>query len=142
MGASVLLDIMNGRCGAQDIFHDHKLIASRIDFFADALPHKIVASVPISASDASQGYRNVTVKAFARAIDRAARWMDNALSQCATVDSAVEIFAYDGPVDLRWLILLVAAIKTSRTVSTCSPHHVLPESYFPLDSPLAHVYVY
>lgn len=99
-----------------ELYADQKLIASRIDFFAAEDPDKIVASIPTGTSDLSRQYRDITAKSFACAIDRTAHWLDRSLAGHEKAEGRVAVFAYDGPVDLRWLLFFVAAIKTGRTV--------------------------
>ena len=90
-----------------------KLLASRIDWYANNDPTKPVASIPRDHGDLSRGYRDISYQVFASAIDRASWWLDDHLSNDET-DKLTHPFTYYGPVDLRWLIFFVAGIKTSR----------------------------
>jgi acyl-coenzyme A synthetase/AMP-(fatty) acid ligase len=56
------------------------------------------------------GYRNISYRQISNAINRAAWWLDKNLS---TVDKA-EPYAYFGPLDLRYIILMLGSVKAMR----------------------------
>lgn len=60
------------------------------------------------------GYNTITWKQFADAVNRAAWWLDENLPRTGT---GPQTFAYLGPSDARYYILIVAAAKTKRQVS-------------------------
>ena len=92
-----------------------KLLAARIDYFAEHAPTKIYCSIPKNGDDLSEGYLDISYRSYASAIDRAAWWLDRHLGK-VDQDGQIEAFAYEGPADLRWLIFFVAAIKVRRKV--------------------------
>lgn len=98
---------------------------------AQTPPPRIYASIPVSPSDLSAGYRDVTYTQLLRAVDRAARWLDATLPPPPTTTTTRPTFAYLGPRDLRYPIHVLAAIKTSRRLLI--PSH--------LASPAAHVHL-
>jgi acyl-coenzyme A synthetase/AMP-(fatty) acid ligase len=67
------------------------------------------------SAEPQDGFQEVTYSAMANAINRAARWLVNELSNMLGED---EVFAYLGPSDLRYITLNLAAMKTGRRVST------------------------
>ena len=83
-----------------------------IDYYAVDSPDKVYASIPRS-QDICEGFRDVTYKQLANAIDHAAWWLDDQLGE---FNSSFETFAYSGKKDLMYPILAVAAAKVGRTV--------------------------
>lgn len=59
------------------------------------------------------GYRTITWKQFANAVNRTAFWLDDNLPR---TKSDRQTFAYLGPNDARYYILIVAAAKSKRRV--------------------------
>lgn len=86
-----------------------------IDALGQVAHPRIYASVPRDEFDLGQGFCDIDYRTFARAIDRAAHWLDASLGAGDT-DVRFPTFSYEGPKDLRFPILVVAAIKTHRTV--------------------------
>ena len=98
-----------------------RLLSSRMDWFAQHIPTKSYASIPKDDSDCSRGYRDVSYGVFTSAIDEASRWLDSRLSSDLS-DKTDHPFTYYGPIDLRWMIFVVAAIKTGRKILLASAH--------------------
>ena len=92
------------------------LLPSTIDILAETASSRVYASIPNNDQDLSQGFRDINYSEFANAINHAAHWLDNVLGQVGK-DEGFPTFSYEGPKDLRFPILTVAAIKTHRTVS-------------------------
>lgn len=93
------------------------LLPSTIDDLAKAESPRTYASIPHDDYDLSKGFRDVDYSAFANAINYAAHWLDRTLGSVAgDDDSYFPTFSYEGPKDLRFPILTVAAIKTHRKV--------------------------
>jgi acyl-CoA synthetase (AMP-forming)/AMP-acid ligase II len=59
------------------------------------------------------GYRTITWKQFANAVNRTAFWLDDNLPR---TKSGRQTIAYLGPNDARYYILIVAAAKSERRV--------------------------
>jgi len=93
--------------------YGERLIASVIDYYANKEPGRVWASVPRS-EDLSKGFKDITYKQFANAINHASWWLEYSLGKSK---GNFEIFAYAGPKDLRFPILAVAAVKVGRQVS-------------------------
>ncbi|KAL1967402.1 hypothetical protein VTN77DRAFT_3187 [Rasamsonia byssochlamydoides] len=92
-----------------------RLIPSIIDHHASEEPDKIYASIPRDNDDLSQGFRDITYRQLRKAVDKAAFWLKSEIGD-ATQQGDFEPFAYYGSRDLRYTILLVAAIKIGRKV--------------------------
>ena len=95
--------------------YGHRLIPQLIDERAKMNPHGSVWSVPKS-SDLADGFRDISYVQVARAINKAAWWIDEHIGKSTTFEN----LAYIGPPDLRYAILTVAAQKTGHTVSRIS----------------------
>ncbi len=91
--------------------YGRRLIASRIDELAQHEPERVWLSIP--ASRPADGFKNITWATGANAIDRAAWWIESTLGK----RDGKSTVAYIGPQDMRYLILLVAAIKAGYIVS-------------------------
>ena len=65
-------------------------------------------------ADPSDGFRAVNYAQLASAINRAAWWLDEALGEAG---NEVCTFAYFGPTDLRYVVFVLAGMKTGRKVS-------------------------
>lgn len=92
--------------------YGHRLIATLIDQRAQEEPHRPFWSIPHSSALAD-GFQNISYGQVARAINRAAWWIDENVGKSTTF----ETLAYMGPPDLRYAVLTVAAQKTGHTVS-------------------------
>ena len=86
-----------------------RLIPHVISERARNTPQKIWASLPLSPSDASQGYEDITFARLNYAVSRAARWLVENVEQHRA--KPFEALAYMGPPDSRYVIFAVAAIK-------------------------------
>jgi acyl-coenzyme A synthetase/AMP-(fatty) acid ligase len=94
-----------------------RLLPTLIDETATSDPNRIYAAIPQDDADLSKGFKNITYAAFARVIDRLARWLDNTLGHA---DGTFPTFAYFGPRDLGYAIVVVAAAKVGRKVLLAS----------------------
>lgn len=95
--------------------YGHRLIPNLIDQRVQAEPNRPFWSVPRS-SNLVDGFRDVSYSQVARAINRAAWWIDENVGKSTTF----ETLAYMGPPDLRYAVLTVAAQKTGHTASHTS----------------------
>ncbi|KAL0262336.1 hypothetical protein SLS55_003782 [Diplodia seriata] len=125
--------------------YGRRLIATTIDEIARASPDRTYASIPKSGTDLTLGFRDITYAELAAAVDRTAYWLDehlppssrSASSSVASLPSADsknsnedgsteekdarQTFTYFGPRDLRYILFLVAAMKTDRRMLNTSP---------------------
>ncbi|KAK4693808.1 hypothetical protein P7C71_g3655, partial [Lecanoromycetidae sp. Uapishka_2] len=86
--------------------YGRRLIASRIDELARTDPERVWVSIP--SAHPRDGFRDITWAAGANAINCAAWWIKSELG----LGQGLPTIAYMGPQDIRYLIILVAAIKT------------------------------
>lgn len=108
-----------------------RLLPSLIDEIATTTPNRVYASVPRDDADMSKGFKDVTYAEFSRAIDALSWWLDETLGKA---DGTFPTFAYFGPRDLGYAIVVVAAAKVSRRVLLAS-HLASPDAHlFLLDS--------
>jgi hypothetical protein len=89
-----------------------RLLPTLIDERARTCPEQSFASIPLS-SDVRDGFRDVSYLELANAINRCAWWMDGEIGR----GRCFETLAYMGSTDLRYAIILIAAIKTGHKVS-------------------------
>ena len=115
--------------------YGHRLIPQLIDERAESNPQGSVWSVPKS-SNLADGFRDISYGQVARAINKAAWWIDEHIGKSTTFEN----LAYIGPPDLRYSILTIAAQKTGHTVSRtcrkCNPaiySHLPGVLLFPLE---------
>ncbi|KAI4853541.1 acetyl-CoA synthetase-like protein [Aureobasidium sp. EXF-8845] len=94
-----------------------RLLPSLIDEVATTTPDRVYASIPKDDKDISQGFKNITYADFARAIDALSWWLDETLGKA---DDTFPTFAYFGPRDLGYCIVVVAAAKVGRKVLLAS----------------------
>jgi hypothetical protein len=95
--------------------YGRRLIPILLDDFAISEPSRPHVSVPIDEEDISKGFKDITVKQLANAVNKASWWLDEQLGN--STQRAFEVFAYFGPRHMRYLCLQVAAMKTGRNVS-------------------------
>ncbi|KAL9117063.1 MAG: hypothetical protein Q9187_006405 [Circinaria calcarea] len=91
--------------------YGHVLIADQLDSLAQSDPDHVFASLPRSSTFA-HGLYHITLRTLARAVDRAAWWLESTLGK----SSDFETIAYIGPADLRYVILAIAATKVGYKV--------------------------
>ena len=96
--------------------HGNRLLPITIDDIAENKPEKLFGCIP-RTSDPRDGFVDVTFADFARAVDRAAWWLEESLGKSTTF----ETLAYLGPSDIRYFILAVAASKVGYKVSLDVP---------------------
>ncbi|KAI4175376.1 MAG: hypothetical protein LQ348_006188 [Seirophora lacunosa] len=94
-----------------------RLLVSLIDEYASNEPNRPWAAIPRS-NHLADGFVDIPFEKFARAIDRAAAWLDQVLGAS---DGSFETFAYAGEKDIRYPIFVVAAVKTGRKILLPSP---------------------
>lgn len=84
-------------------------------------PSRLVLSLPRSASDASQGWEDLSYKDYANAINRWAHWMVKTAGQAK--EGEYPTVAYIGPNDVRYFVALTGAVKAGYKV--CEPNQAL-----------------
>ncbi|MCJ1433008.1 hypothetical protein MMC27_002367 [Xylographa pallens] len=106
--------------------YGHRLIPTLVDDLAETTPEYIFASIPRSAQFAD-GLRDVSIRTFARAVNRAASWIKSTIGK----GTAFETIAYTGPTDLRYYIVAIAASKLGYATLLPSPRNSV-EGYLSL----------
>ncbi|KAH0085498.1 acetyl-CoA synthetase-like protein, partial [Aureobasidium melanogenum] len=102
-----------------------KLLPTLVDEIATTTPNRVYASVPKDDADMSKGFKDVTYADFARAIDALSWWLEETLGKA---DGTFPTFAYFGPRDLGYAIVVVAAAKVGRKVLLAS-HLASPDAH-------------
>ena len=95
------------------LLRGQRLIPAIIDDHAESQPDRVYAAVPVDQDNLSRGYKDITYKHFARAVDAASHWLDDTLGKS---NGNFETFIYLGARDLRYAIMALAAAKTGRVV--------------------------
>jgi acyl-CoA synthetase (AMP-forming)/AMP-acid ligase II len=108
-----------------------QLIPTIIDRHDVNDPRKVWVSIPHDNDNLHQGFRDITYRQFRNAVDKASYWLDSKLG--ASTKGSFATFAYYGPRDLRYAILLVAAMKTGLKVGLCidNTSHFLHDRILP-----------
>jgi acyl-CoA synthetase (AMP-forming)/AMP-acid ligase II len=92
-----------------------RLLVNAVDAKAESIPDSPWLLYAKSSSwELEGGYRTITWKQFANAVNRAAFWLDDNLPRKT---SGRQTIAYLGPNDARYYILIVASAKSNRRVS-------------------------
>ena len=92
--------------------YGRRLLSSIIDERAQTGHKRPYASIPVS-DDIDDGYRNITYRRFANAINRCALWLRGLIGTSQNFETLV----YIGPADLRYQIICMAAVKIGYVVS-------------------------
>ncbi|KAI9046454.1 hypothetical protein LZ554_009203 [Drepanopeziza brunnea f. sp. 'monogermtubi'] len=98
-----------------------RLLPVQVDELARDHPDKIGASIP-KTLDLKDGYRDITYREIARAINRAAGWLEGHFGRNTT---EFESLVYLGPFDIRYFILLIAVTKVGFKLLLPSPRNSL-----------------
>ena len=83
-----------------------------VDEVAEADPYRPFISVPQGA-DRVDNFIDISYKAFATAINRVTWWIEESIGR----SQRSEPVFYIGPLDIRYLLILMAAAKTGHVVS-------------------------
>lgn len=93
--------------------HETRLVVTQIDEYARVDPSRVWAALPVDDNDLSKGFKDVTYRELANAINHASSWLQATLPHA---QSSFETIAYAGVKDARYPILAVAAAKVGRKV--------------------------
>lgn len=94
-----------------------RLLVTLIDQYAATVSPSVWAVIPVNEDDLSQGFREITYREFANAINVTTAWMQDHLPP---PQQDFETIAYAGPKDVRYPIIAVAAAKLKRKVRSSS----------------------
>lgn len=90
-----------------------QLLNHMVDGLAQARPFSVWAEIPNSATSYEPGFRRVTYRDLSNAINGIAWWLYNALGE----GTGFKTLAYIGLWDVRYVILLLGAVKAGYKVS-------------------------
>ena len=90
-------------------------IPTILDKTAEATPEKTIYSIT-KTLDPADGWRDVTYKDLADAVNRAAWWLERKFGKSETF----ETLAYLAPADIRYSIFVIAAAKVGYQVSSAT----------------------
>jgi hypothetical protein len=94
---------------------DKTPLPALIDELAELHPDHPMVSLPRDNHNVAAGYRDITYREFARAVDRAAWWIVRTLGRVSTT---FETLHYVAPQDLSNMIIMMAAVKTGYKVGS------------------------
>ncbi|KAF7951992.1 uncharacterized protein EAE97_001489 [Botrytis byssoidea] len=97
-----------------------RLIAHYIHQTAIDEPHRVCISSPLT-SEPRDGFEDITFSHLDKAIDVASNWVESN----AGIGTDFDCIAYIGPHDLRYILLIIAAIKTGHKLFVPSPRNSL-----------------
>ena len=101
-------------CQESPLDYGRRLIPTLVDEIAHSDPQRPFISIAKSP-DLKDGFEDITYAFFARAVNRCAWWMQKELGESKTPRPLL----YLGPLDLRYLLIILAAAKTRNIV--CLP---------------------
>jgi acyl-coenzyme A synthetase/AMP-(fatty) acid ligase len=90
-----------------------RLMPVVLDEVAMQDPERVFVSVPKS-SDLSEGYTDINYSTFAKAVNKCAWWLREQLGE----NSIPKTILYMGPLDVRYLVIILAAAKAGHIVCT------------------------
>ncbi|KAL8774486.1 MAG: hypothetical protein Q9209_000859 [Squamulea sp. 1 TL-2023] len=93
-----------------------RLIPQILDKLAAAEPDRIIYSVA-KFSDSSSDFRHISARAFAKAVDKTAWWLQNQVAKPTNIQTV----GYIGPHDIRHILLTYACVKAGYTALFLSP---------------------
>lgn len=88
------------------------LVPNLVDKRARLTPHTIYSEYPVSTLTYHEGYRKITYKDFANAVNGVAQWLTNTFGP----GKSFVTLAYIGPNDLRYPALILGAVKAGYKV--------------------------
>ena len=89
-----------------------QLLNHVVDDLARLTPSAVWAEMPISTTTYEHGYRKITYRMLANAVNGVAWWMHRTLGP----GHEFETLAYFGPWDIRYVLLLLGAVKAGYKV--------------------------
>lgn len=101
-----------GASNQSDLDPRTQLIPHLIDHYATVKPDAIYAEYPVNPMAYDAGYREISYKSFANAINGLAQWLTENLGP----GNGEEILAFAGGNDLRYPALVLGAVKAGYCV--------------------------
>lgn len=104
--------------------YGERLVVQVMDELASKTPERIWATITRSQYDVDEGFRDITVRQLADAVNGTAWFIHDQFGKSSTF----EVVAYLGVSDVRYAIYMFGAIKTGHQVRTCRPLCVIETS--------------
>ena len=98
--------------GSSEPDYGRRLLPVLVDEISRDDPERPFVSLSRSSSP-EDGFKDVTYRSFANAINKAAWWLEAKLGKSRNF----EVLAYTGPSDIRYPIIVYAAVKVGYKVS-------------------------
>lgn len=98
---------------AQSLKPGKQLLNHMVDDLARLTPSAVWVEMPISTTSYEHGFRKITYRMLANAVNGVAWWMRRTLGP----GHDFETLAYFGPWDIRYVLLLLGAVKAGYKVS-------------------------
>ena len=89
-----------------------RLMPAVLDEVAESDPQRVFVSVPKS-SNLADGFKDIPYGTFAKAVNKCAWYLREQLGE----DSIPKTILYMGPLDVRYLVIILAAAKAGHMVS-------------------------
>ncbi|CAD6582894.1 MAG: hypothetical protein ASARMPRED_001098 [Alectoria sarmentosa] len=105
--------------GAPSLQFTGDLVPHLVDKRAALTPDTVYSEYPVSTLTYDEGYRKITYRDFANAINGAARWLVDTLGP----GKDFETLAYIGPNDIRYPALILGAVKAGYKLFLPSPRN-------------------
>ncbi|TGJ87546.1 hypothetical protein E0Z10_g1201 [Xylaria hypoxylon] len=83
-----------------------RLLPQVVDSYAQTDPDRVYASIPKSANDLSDGFRDVTIRKLAAVVNRLSWWLKDTIGT-----GNLDTIGYIGPSDIRYAAIFLAAVK-------------------------------
>jgi len=100
----------------------NELLPNIVDHLSRETPQALYDEYPISPLSYDAGYHKIAYCDLANAVNGAASW----LSQTLGTSKRHEVLAYVGPNDLRYIVLVLAAVKAGYVLFLTSPRNSVP----------------
>ena len=106
------LQFSEGPGAPEPLLRRKQLLNHIVDGMAKARPLVVWAEIPRSITSYELGFRKITYRSLANAINGVAWWLHRSLGP----SKDFETLAYFGPWDVRYIILLLGAVKVGYKV--------------------------
>ena len=95
-----------------------RLVVQELDRIADVDPDRPFCAIPVDDSNVEAGFQDVSYARIANGSNKVAWWLERTIGKGPP--GYFETLAYLGPLDLRYTLFLVAAVKVGYKVSSDS----------------------
>ncbi|RSM09681.1 hypothetical protein CEP52_003989 [Fusarium oligoseptatum] len=108
--------------------YGRRLLPSLVDEIAISDPDRVLYSI-MKTNNPADGFQDINVKTFARAVNRCAWYIEKHLGRGQNFPT----LAFIGPQDVVYAILTLACVKTGYKINLLSPRNTLEASLFLLE---------